>query len=313
MSSERMIAKGRSNPLAAVVDALPVTALVIGLAMWWLGWPSTANSDGEIPPLAIVPADSAEQLDAVFTQAGYLWPTQEVPPITIEAFPPDLDEVDPELRKSLFFRALLPMVLAENARIEAQRQRLFLALGDSLPEPRRVTILGRLAAEYDVEGEPLAPETVQALKRRVDTVPPALALAQAAKESGWGTSRFAREGNNLFGEWTWNPDIGLVPRDRAEDADHFVRVFANPRLSVRSYLNNLNSHSAYTRFRTLRARAHAEGRVMDPTVMTAGLEQYSQRGWDYVYEVRAMIESEQLHRLAANARLSDDSSRIAMR
>lgn len=313
MSSERIHTKGRSNPLAAVVDALPITALVMGLALWWLGWPGTANSDGEVPALTLVPAESAEQLDEVFTQAGYFWPAREVPPITIEAFPADLAEVDSEQRKSLFFRALLPMVLAENERIAMQRQQLFLALGDNLSEQRRRSILSELAAEYDVETDPLAPETLQALKRRVDTVPPALALAQAAKESGWGTSRFALEGNNLFGEWTWNAAIGLVPQDRAEDADHFVRIFASPRLSVRSYLNNLNSHAAYERFRTLRARAHSAGRVMDPTVMTAGLEQYSQRGWAYVREVRTMIQSERLHQVAADARLTRDASRIAMR
>ena len=313
MPSSDAVSVRRSNPLTTCLDALPITAVVLTVALWWLGWPGIANSDGEVPPLEVIPAESAEQLENVFSQAGYLWPARNVPPLAITAFPPDLDEVAPDQRKSLFFRATLPLVLAENQRIRQQRARLRLALGDRLPQQRRLNILRELAEEYDVEGDLLAPQTQQTLKRRVDIVPPALALAQAAKESGWGTSRFAQEGNNLFGEWTWNAALGLVPEDRPAGADHYVRAFDTPRQSVRSYLNNLNSHPAYARFRQLRARANANGRAMDPAIMTAGLERYSQRGWDYVHEVRAMIESEQLHHAVADARLSRDASRVALR
>lgn len=303
----------RGNPLAVLVDALPLTALAVVLALWWLGWPGVANSDGEMPPLMPVNPSSAEQLQGTFAEANYTWPAQQVPPITVQAFPADMAELDSDVRKSVFFRTVLPMVLAENERISNQRQQLFQALGEGLPEQRRINIISELANEYNVDGEPLDPMTWQALKKRVNTVPVALALAQGAKESGWGTSRFAREANNLFGEWTWKERLGIVPKQRAEDATHYVRVFDNLRHSVRSYLNNLNSHDAYARFRTLRARLSGSGQPMSVRLMTAGLENYSERGWAYVEEVRSMIRNERLNEVAANAELAWEPSRVALR
>ncbi len=281
--------------------------------MWWLGFPGIANSDGQIPPLEPVRVTSADQLEGVFSQAGYFWPATRVPPLTVERFPDDLSETPADARKSLFFRTLLPLVLAENQRIADQRHRLHQALGDSLPEQRRINIITDLAAEYGVDGDPLAPETWQALALRVNTVPVPLALAQAAKESGWGTSRFAREGNNLFGEWTWEPSAGIKPKDRPEGATHYVQAFDSLRASVRSYLNNLNTHFAYERFRTLRHRARGAGREMTPREMTAGLNRYSERGWAYVEEVREMIVSNQLHQIVDGATLERPTSRLAFR
>jgi len=301
------------NQLRTYIDAIPLTGLALGLALWWLGWPGIANSDGEIPPLEPVQAQSVEQLEAVFSQAGYFWPARQVPPLTLKAFPDDMGEAPSEQRKALFFRALMPLVLAENERIRRQRHQLHQALSETLPEQRRKNILNRLAQRYRVDGPPLAAETWQALERRIDTVPAALALAQAAKESGWGTSRFAREANNLFGEWTWDASQGLKPLDRPEDADHYVQVFDNLRDSVRSYLQNLNSHPAYERFRRIRAQARSEARAMTPAEMTAGLENYSQRGMAYVEEVREMIRANRLHRLATNTTLARKSERVALR
>jgi len=297
----------------ALLDALPLSALILVIALSWLGFPGIANSDGEIPPLERVHVTSAEQLESVFTQAGYFWPASAVPPLTVQRFPDDLAETPADTKKSLFFRALLPLVLAENERIAGQRHQLHLALGENLPEQRRANIIRRLAAEYDVEGEPLAPETWQALARRVNTVPVSLALAQAAKESGWGTSRFVREGNNLFGEWTWTASAGIKPEDRPEGATHYVQAFDTLRDSVRSYLNNLNTHDAYERFRTLRHRARGAGREMTPMEMTAGLVNYSERRWAYVEEVREMIVSNQLHQVVDGAALAREPSRIAFR
>jgi len=303
----------RGHPLSALIDAIPLTALITVLALWWLGWPGIANSDGEAPPLVPVKASTAAQLERTFEQANYGWPAQQVPPLTLQAFPGDLADVNADLRKSLFFRSVLPIVLAENARIRGQREQLSEALGEGLPEQRRINIISALADEYGVEGEPLEPATWQALRKRVQTVPVALALAQAAKESGWGTSRFALEGNNLFGEWTWQSRLGLVPKDRAEGASHYVRIFDDLRHSVRSYLNNLNSHHAYDRFRTLRAEAGESGEAMTAQVMTAGLENYSERGWAYVEDIRSMIQSEQLTEVVADAELVLDPSRVALR
>ncbi len=297
----------------ALIDALPLTAALFGVALAWLSWPDVANSDGEVPPLQPIETRSAEALERAFTGYDYGWPAQQVPPVSVQAFPPDLADTPTDTKKSLFFRTLLPLVLAENARIEAQREALARAAQAGLTDERRREIIAPLAREYGVDGDPLAATTAASLKNRVNTVPPALALAQAAKESGWGTSRFARQGNNLFGEWTWDASQGMSPRDAAADADHYVRRFTNLRESVRSYLNNLNTHDAYDRFRSLRARAQAAGRVMTPAEMTGGLENYSQRGWDYVDEVRAMITTNRLSQVVANVRLTPLAERVAQR
>lgn len=295
--------KQNNGNLLAIVEALPLTLLLSVGLLWWAGWPGTASGDGGNPPLFSVGASSTEQLEAAFEAREYFWPADEnVPAITVHAMPIDLDVADPDLRKSLFFRAMLPVVLAENARIEAQRQQLLMTLDNGLPEARRRVLISELAEEYGVEGDPLEPATWQALQRRVNTVPVALALAQAAKESGWGTSRFAREGNNFFGEWTWNPEIGIEPEDRPAGATHYVRKFESPRESVRSYMRNLNTHEAYERFRVLREQAYRRGETMSPTAMAAGLNRYSERGYDYVRDVRALIESNRL--VEATAKLA---------
>ena len=328
------------GPLRLIIDALPLSAALVTIVVTWLSWPDTAISDGDevpplqpvegrsddapplqpvearsddVPPLEPVEARSAEALQTVFADVGYVWPADQIPPVSVQSFPNDLAETRTEVKKSLFFRTLLPLVLAENARIEAQREDLMGAVEGNRPEARRVEILTQLAREYGVKTDPLADATARTLKARVDTVPPALALAQAAKESGWGTSRFALEGNNLFGEWTWDASQGMTPRNRNADADHFVRRFETLRLSVRSYLNNLNRHAAYERFRSLRTRARQAGRGMTPTQMAGGLEQYSERGMAYVDEVRAMITTNQLDRVMANARLTELPERVAQR
>ena len=297
--------------LSAIIDALPLTVLTLVLAIWWLGWPGIANSDGEVPALTQVDAASAEQLEGVFTQAGYFWPSREIPPLALQDLPADLATIAADQRKSLFFRALLPMVLAENERISEQRNRLMNALDANTPRPRHQIVLSRLTEAYGVDGDPLAVETQAALKDAVDEVPVALALAQAAKESGWGTSRFAIEGNNLFGQWTWTASRGLKPKDRAEDATHYVRVFKSLRQSVRSYMHNLNSHDAYAEFRALRAQARAEGERLSPELMTTGLDRYSERGEAYVEEIQAMIHNNRLHWLVVGAQLVRDSGRLA--
>ncbi|RZU99574.1 glucosaminidase domain-containing protein [Spiribacter vilamensis] len=307
-----------NNPASAgmlrtIIDALPLTATLAAIAVTWLTWPDTAASDGDVPPLQPVKVSSAEALQGVFTDAGYAWPADQVPPVSVQSFPNDLAETRTEVKKSLFFRTLLPLVLAENARIEAQREELMAAIAGDLPEDRQTEVLAQLSREYGVKTDPEADATAQTLRARVDAVPPALALAQAAKESGWGTSRFALEGNNLFGEWTWDASQGMTPRNRNADADHFVRRFETLRISVRSYLNNLNRHDAYERFRSLRTRARQAGRDMTPAQMAGGLERYSERGMAYVDEVRAMITTNRLDRVMANVRLTELPERVAQR
>ena len=123
----------------------------------------------------------------------------------------------------------------------------------------------------------------------------ALVLAQAAKESGWGTSRFVRQGNNLFGQWTFNKKKGLVPLQRSVGKSHRVRVFPSLRDSVRAYMHNLNTHPAYRELRALRTR-YPQLSESHAVTLAAGLQQYSERGMQYVEEVRHLIIANHLER-----------------
>ena len=135
------------------------------------------------------------------------------------------------------------------------------------------------------------------LMRRVDTVPASLALAQAAEESGWGTSRFAQEGNALFGQWTTAEGEGLVPRRREAEASHKVRVFDELHDAVAAYLHNLNTHRAYRQFRLTRAEQRAESGRLDSVALVEDLKSYSERGEDYVASIKTIIRVNRLRQL----------------
>lgn len=245
-------------------------------------------------------ANSVAQLERVFERRDYAWPPgRAVPPLAIQALPPGLGEVGVTRKKRLFFRALLPLVLAENEAIARQRAFLRSAFteGDLSSTTPRWYRVRALAERYNVAGDLNEPAVRRRLLRRVDVVPPGLVLAQAANESAWGTSRFSREANNLFGQWTYEADQGVVPKRRREGAEHYVRAFSGLRASVRAYLRNINVGHAYGGFRQMRAHLRASGQNLDPLVLAGGLVRYSERGWAYVAEIRAMIRHNGLARL----------------
>jgi Bax protein len=202
-------------------------------------------------------------------------------------------------KKALFFRGLLPLVEAENAHIRAQRRYIEerFALGPLRPGTRNWNQVEKLAELYRVPGDLNDPVVREILLRRVDEVPAALVLAQAANESAWGTSRFAREANNLFGLWTYKKDLGMVPAQRMEGARHYVRVFPDLRSSVRVYLFNLNIGHAYVDMRRARAALRLAGAAFDAEHLAAGLLRYSERGAEYVAEIQRMIRSNGLGQL----------------
>ena len=252
------------------------------------------------PQLQPVRVTDAATLESLFDGYGYNWPPQQmVPPLAIKQFPADLQSLDSSRRKSLFFRALLPMVEAENARVRAQRrfiQERF-AQGQLREGSRAWSQVGKLAEIYRVSGDINDPQVRAILLRRVDEVPPALMLAQAANESAWGNSRFAREANNLFGQWTYKQELGMVPARREEGARHYVRVFPDLRSSVRAYLRNINIGHAYLDLRRMRARMRAAGEPLDPFRLSNGLLRYSQRGEEYVNDIRTMMSVNGLDQL----------------
>ncbi|MGH8281076.1 MAG: glucosaminidase domain-containing protein, partial [Gammaproteobacteria bacterium] len=154
-----------------------------------------------------------------------------------------------------------------------------------------------IADQYKVTGDLNDPKVRDTLLNRVDIVPVALVLAQAAQESGWGTSRFALEGNNLFGIWTWDADQGSVPVNRPGDANHLVRVYPDVQTSVRAYLRNINVGFAYVDFRGMRARMRATGKPLDALALAGALNRYSITGDAYIENIRDMIRDNALGKL----------------
>ncbi|MBT8145319.1 MAG: glucosaminidase domain-containing protein, partial [Gammaproteobacteria bacterium] len=130
--------------------------------------------------------------------------------------------------------------------------------------------------------------------KRVDKIPAPLALAQAANESAWGTSRFALEGNNVFGQWCFDEGCGIVPKRRRADASHEVRAFASLDAAVQAYFLNLNTHDRYKNFRDMRFQMRNQRGDLDPLVLAYGLVGYSERGDEYVDEIQTIIQQNDL-------------------
>ncbi|MDZ7770570.1 MAG: glucosaminidase domain-containing protein [Woeseiaceae bacterium] len=156
------------------------------------------------------------------------------------------------------------------------------------------------AEKYFVDIEELDDdEALELLQRRVDTIPEALVLVQAAKESGWGRSRFAREGNALFGEWCYNEGCGIVPGARGEGRTHEVRAFDTVYDAVGSYIRNLNTHRSYLDLRLARQAARESGEAPSAFQLAEHLSRYSERGDVYVREIQSMIRQNDLEDVPA--------------
>ncbi|MCL7945188.1 glucosaminidase domain-containing protein [Marinobacter sp. ATCH36] len=192
-------------------------------------------------------------------------------------------------KKAAFFSFLYPRIVLANARILIEREYLqSLSSKDELSQSE-LTWLKKHAERLRVDEEPGSADMFRRLGNRLDVIPPSLIMAQAANESAWGTSRFARRGNNLFGQWCFSKGCGLVPQSRVEGASHEVADFDSPYLSVRSYIQNLNRHPAYQKLRDVRLNARNSGDNATGSSLAAGLLDYSERGEEYVKEIRSMI------------------------
>ncbi len=187
-------------------------------------------------------------------------------------------------RKRLFIATVLPLVLAANEEVLRERRRLLdlLARPEEARSPRERQWLDALGEKYGSD-EP------DVLRRRVDIVPPSLALSQAVEESGWGRSRFSRLGNAVFGQRVWRKGAGIVPKRRAAGQTFEVQAFDSLLDSVRAYLLNLNTHDAYRALRRDRATFRARGETPRGEVLAASLLRYSERGEAYVKTLRAIM------------------------
>ena len=212
-----------------------------------------------------------------------------VKPVALTLLPAEIKMIEnTKQRKELFIQIVLPLILKENNNIRLDRKRLFSIINKNKNTNLEKKWLDSKYKQYGVVSKDLS-----ILKIRMDEIPVSLALAQAAKETGWGTSRFAQEGNALFGQWTWSGE-GLKPKKADKDQGHKVMRFNVLQASVRAYQRNLNTHSSYKNFRLARAELRDSGRELDSITLSNYLDQYAETGEQYVDVLQKIIKQNNL-------------------
>ena len=188
----------------------------------------------------------------------------------------------------MFIQIILPLILEENNRILIDRKKLFSVLNKNNNSKKEINWLNRKFKQYGVVNK-----DIPTLKVRMDIIPVSLAIAQAAKETGWGTSRFALEGNALFGQWTWSGD-GIKPAGAENDTTHKVMRFKVLKASVRAYQRNLNTHSSYKEFRQVRAQLRDDNKKLDSIILAEQLKNYAETGKEYTKILKQIIQQNSL-------------------
>ena len=213
---------------------------------------------------------------------------KQVKPIYFTRLPRDLDKIKTiKAKKETFLQIVLPLVVAENEKIETDRNYLLKVIRDN-DSSEKLQWLKRKFKEYKVkDGD------INELIEKVDIVPISIALAQAAKESGWGTSRFALEGNAIFGQWTWD-GVGIEPLDKSDDQGHKILKFPILRASVKAYITNLNTHPSYKNFREKRLMLRQSNKALSGIDLIHELENYAETGKEYTRILEQIIEQNDL-------------------
>ena len=236
---------------------------------------------------------NAETTSNLFNDLGYdlkgVRAGQKVKPIYLTKLPKDLKTLgDTKRKRELFIKILLPLILDENSKITEDRVKLFSILSKNFNTVGERVWLKRRFKEYKIDDQDLGK-----LKMRMDIIPVSIALAQAANESGWGTSRFALEGNALFGQWTWSKK-GILPKKQDPNQNHKIMQFQILKASVKAYKNNLNTHNAYKEFREVRAQLRQENKKIIGLDLTKYLKNYAAIGEKYVTILEGIIENNSL-------------------
>ena len=212
-----------------------------------------------------------------------------VKPVALTLLPAEIKMIEStKQRKEFFIQIVLPLILQENNNIRLDRKRLFSIINKSNNTDLEKKWLQKKYKQYGVSSK-----DISTLKIRMDEIPVSLAIAQAAKETGWGTSRFAQEGNALFGQWTWSGE-GLKPKDADKNQGHKVMKFNVLQASVRAYQRNLNTHSSYRNLRKARAELRDKGIALDSLVLVKYLNQYAETGEKYVEVLTQIIKQNNL-------------------
>ena len=228
---------------------------------------------------------------------------KKVKPIFFTRFPEDLDSIGSvNKKKETFIKIILPLVLAENKKILNDRKKLKKIVRKKITSDKEKAWLKQKLREYKVKKGDM-----KELENRIDIIPNSIALAQAAKESGWGTSRFALEGNAIFGQWTWS-DKGIEPLNKDKGESHKILKFPILRASVKAYITNLNTHKSYKDFRDKRSEIRKKNKKMKGLDLIHELQNYAQTGKEYTRILEKIIVQNDLDDFE-NAELIDNNSR----
>jgi Bax protein len=212
-----------------------------------------------------------------------------VKPVALTLLPAEIKMIEnTKQRKDFFIQIVLPLILQENNNIKLDRKRLFSIINKNNNTNLEKKWLKKKYKQYGVSSSDLS-----TLKIRMDEIPVSLAIAQAAKETGWGTSRFAQEGNALFGQWTWSGE-GLKPKDADKSEGHKVMKFNVLQASVRAYQRNLNTHSSYKNLRQARAELRDGNKPLDSLILVRYLNEYAETGEKYVEVLTQIIKQNNL-------------------
>lgn len=245
-----------------------------------------------------VPTDtvrlSASTINQLFKETNYnldnVRKTKLVKPIKLSLLPGEIGKIESTTKKkNLFIKIVLPLILEENNRIKLDRKKLFIILNKNINTTAEKRWINSKFKQYGVLKRDLS-----TLKIRMDEVPISLTIAQAAKETGWGTSRFAIEGNALFGQWTWSGE-GIKPAEvNQKSKTHKVMKFKVLKASVRAYQRNLNTHSGYKKFRAARAEMRDNGEQLDSLILADYLDKYAETGKEYIKVIKQIIKQNTL-------------------
>ena len=244
-----------------------------------------------------VPTDtvrlSASTIQELFKSTNYnladVRKNKLVKPVALTLLPEEIKKIEnSNKRKDLFIQIVLPLIIKENNFIKLDRKKLFSILNKSKNSRSEKNWLSSKFKQYGVINK-----DVSTLKIRMDEIPISMTIAQAAKETGWGTSRFAQEGNALFGQWTWSGE-GIKPAGADSNTTHKVMKFKVLQASVKAYQRNLNTHSSYRNFRSARAELRDDKKKLDSLILTEYLDKYAETGKVYVKILQQIIRQNKL-------------------